>query len=125
MEKQKILINYKNSGVKTLNGFSFVFLIVGGVMVLNSLFQYFKYTSNDIDLDVPFYVSLFYIPISYFAISALLKVLSVMAKTSLYKRAVLEEEFDFEDITPKSTFDDIRSAFSKPQSDKYDTKPQE
>ena len=109
MEKQNIRINYSGSGVKTLNGLATFFFIMASVEALVFVIVFMRYIVNYMDYDLPLELktiiqaisvadSYFRIAIVFFASYTIFKLLSNTAKTALYKRTILEEQYCFVDI---------------------------
>ena len=105
MEKQFIKVNYQGSGVKTLNGFGTFFLIIGYTAMPVAVVGFIIYLAN---LDswsgekmamtgLSIAYSFFSIAIGSFAAGAICKGLSTIAKTALYKRTLLEEQYNFQE----------------------------
>jgi len=101
--KKEIKVNYQESGVKTLNGFGKFFMIVGSISALVAVIGVIIYLSNlgyygnkeYALIGIALASSFFPISIGAFACGAICKGLSTIAKTALYKRALLEEEYSF------------------------------
>ncbi|MDR2653298.1 MAG: hypothetical protein LBC68_13500, partial [Prevotellaceae bacterium] len=101
MEKQKIVVNYKNSGVETLNGFGTFFFVLGCISALVCIVGIVIY-ADDSNYEKTAYAGLSlasaFLPIAIgsLAFGAICKGLATMAKTSLYKRTLLEQQYEFE-----------------------------
>jgi Na+/proline symporter len=105
-EKQKIVFSYENSGVKTLNGFGVFFFIIGAIAVLVALIGLIMYVMNSGDsytdnketaiIGISLASSFFPIAIGLLVSGAVCVGLSSIARTALYKRALLEEKYMFE-----------------------------
>jgi hypothetical protein len=102
--KKEIKVNYQESGVKTLKGFGTFFLIIGSIAALITVIGFIMYLANDIDsrferenalTGIALASSLLPISIGSFAGGAICKGLSSIAKTALYKRRLLEEQYSF------------------------------
>ena len=98
MEKPEIRINYAQSGVKTLKVLSQVFFILAIVVIilmLNGMATERNFGGTGIFL--------LYIggALSSFGFGALLLGVSTIAKTALYKRAILEADHVFTPSTKK------------------------
>lgn len=109
-EKQIILVSYKGSGVKTLNGISILFFALGyisvfialiGLNMYAELFGTYYSSENNLGLALMCYFSA--IGIILFAFGAILKGLSGIAKTALYKQTLLNQKYIFKE-EPKSAF---------------------
>ncbi|MCL2597269.1 MAG: hypothetical protein FWD66_06375 [Paludibacter sp.] len=102
-DRKTIYLDYSNSGVKTLNGFGIFFLVIGAISTMVTLVGFIMYLVNmdswsgkDNAMTGISLASLFFpIAISSFAFGTICKGLSTIAKTALYKRAALQEEYDF------------------------------
>jgi hypothetical protein len=91
MEKQEIIVNYKRSGVKTLNGFGVLFFVIGSLALLIAI----------IGLVFPLYEILFtlffLIGIVLFFFGAVCIGLSCIARVALCKRETLCQQYDFKE----------------------------
>jgi hypothetical protein len=96
MEKQKVTIDYRRSGVNTLNGFGRLFLIVGILLSFGTLISLF------LDIELGSFIILIGASVSSFILGAICTCLSGIAKTSLYQRSLLEHQYDFVDADSKS-----------------------
>ncbi len=109
MENQKIKIDYQGSGVKTANGFStFLFIIsviaiivslIGFTIYLDSTGSYYSYKEENAFIGIALTFSFVLISFGSFSLGIICKLMSTIAKTSLYKRALLEEQYCFEENT--------------------------
>ena len=113
MENRKIKINYQDSGVKTANSFGTFFFVIGVIAILVAIIGLIMYLSNigsyyesyreTAAVGVALASSFFPIAIGSFAAGAICKTLSTIAMTSLYKRALLEDQYSFVDSFMKPT----------------------
>ena len=101
---EKVKISFEGSGVKTLNGFGTFFFIVASVAALVAVIGFIMYLANDMDyssemknamIGISLASSFFPISIGSFAGGAICKGLSTIAKTALYKRTLLEKQYQF------------------------------
>ncbi|MCL2327446.1 MAG: hypothetical protein FWC39_02910 [Bacteroidetes bacterium] len=105
MKKQQILINYSGSGVKTLKGFAIFFFIIAFIAMIVAI----------LDCFLSFSLSFFITPILLFVGGAICIGLSSIAKTALYKRMLLENQYQFVEFleepnkTPKSIIETIQN----------------
>jgi len=112
MEKQKIKVNYWNSGVNTLYGFGKFFLIIGFIAMLVAIIGFIVYLTNfdsysgaeNAIIGISLAASFFPISIGSFAAGAICKGLSTIAKTALYKRTLLEEQYYFEETNHNTDY---------------------
>jgi hypothetical protein len=103
MEKKKIKVSYEGSGVKTLGGFSVFFFIVGGIALLVAVIGGIVYLTNTDSYrnegtalaGAASFGTFFPIGIASLCAGAVCAGLSNIAKTALYKRAILREKYDF------------------------------
>lgn len=102
--EKKLKVDYQGSGVKTLNGFGTFFFFIASVAMLVAVVGFIMYLANDMNysseqenamLGLSLASSLFPIAIGSFAGGAICKGLSTIAKTALYKRILLEEQYRF------------------------------
>ena len=103
MEKQKIYVNYSNSGVKTLDGFGKFFyviaviatliMVIGGIMFLANIGSYSG--RDEAAAGGAMFISSLPIVLGSFMAGAICRALANMAKTALFKRLLLEEKYDF------------------------------
>jgi len=89
-EKQKVTINYKGSGVKTLKVCSISFFILAGILAATAFIVSTNRYSSGVEI-----VSFLGGAIFIFAFGLMLLGLSTIAKTALYKRTLLEEKYEF------------------------------
>jgi hypothetical protein len=103
MEKKELTINYSNSGVKTLNGLAVFFVIASVISGITLLVGFFMWVGNldgysssretaAIGLAI-FHSSIFSFLLSI-ALSAICFGFSSVARTALYKRALIEQDYD-------------------------------
>jgi hypothetical protein len=103
-EKKVLEINYQGSGIKTLNGFGVFFFIlgaiaifvalIGGCIYLNNIGSYIS-DKKDALVGASLAGTFFPLGIYLLAAGAVCIGLSSIAKTALFKRAVLESEYEF------------------------------
>ena len=101
-QKKEITVNYENSGVKTLKGFGAFFYVIGTLAMLCAAIGFIMYLSHqgysyreEALIGISLAASFFPISIGSFAAGAICKGLSTIAKTALYKRLLLEEQYSF------------------------------
>jgi ABC-type antimicrobial peptide transport system permease subunit len=91
IEKQKVMINYKGSGVKTLSRFGVFFFIIGIIAAIIAAIGFLRYLTNaDTSTGLSLASSFFPTAIGLLASAAVCTGLSSIAKTALYKRILLE-----------------------------------
>lgn len=97
MDKQKIYVYYKGSGVKTLEGFGTLFIVLGTIAATVIVICFFGYLMGSYKGDTVGALMLNLLPTSVglYAFGAICKGLSTIAKTAVFKRQVLEEQYDF------------------------------
>lgn len=95
--RQPIYVDYSDSGVKTTKGWATFFVVIGCISLLLAIIGFIRLLSEhyvtDDDLAAPLTGLL--TSISAFIIAAILTAISSIAKTALFKRALLEQEYDF------------------------------
>ena len=96
--KPKIKVCYAGSGVNFTHSLSVAFIVFGVLFLLGSLILFA--TADGYEVYVSLAVTLLIMFIISLAISAVLEALSSIAKTALYKRAIMESEYGFEMIYP-------------------------
>jgi len=100
-QKKEIKVNLKDSGVKTLNGFGTFFFVVAIIATFVTIIGLFMYLTMDYEskrlIGISLASSFFPIIIGSFAGGAICKGLSTIAKTALYKRILLEEQYHFKE----------------------------
>ena len=98
------MVNYQGSGVKTLSGFGTFFFIIGSIAILITLIGFIMYLVNDLNysserenalIGISVASSFFPISIGSLAAGAICQGLSSIAKTSFYKRKLIEEKYSF------------------------------
>jgi len=111
MEKQKIKVNYSGSGIRTLNVLgtfllfiAVIYAVIDVVVFLEDYIEQLNFggiVKNVISILLRF-------PLVIFAIGIVCKILSALLKLPLYKRALLEEQYDFyeEEVERKKFFID-------------------
>lgn len=99
--KQKVVFNYKNSGVKTLNGFGVFFYVIGIIAAAITVIAFLAYLgdmdSSSGETGLSLASSFFPVTIGSFVSGAVCTGLSNIARTALYKRLLLEEKYLFEE----------------------------
>ncbi len=103
MEKREIKINYDGSGVKTLKTFGNTFFIVAVIALVVAVIGLFVYLGSDgYESMAGISVAASFLPIAMgsFAGAAICLGLSTVAKTALYKRTLLEEQYNFTEGIP-------------------------
>jgi hypothetical protein len=95
-----VKVNYKGSGVKTLSVFATLFYILGFAALVFSLTGLLLYKDGSGDLGVQAIgvtLASAFLPTSVFMLfsAAVCSALSGIARTALYKRALLEQEYEF------------------------------
>ena len=101
MEKKKIKVNYSGSGIKTLSDLGSFLLYVAVIYAAIDIYVFWE--SGFFDFDhysigeiVKALISIIIgFPIVIFAIGVICLVLSALLKLPLYKRALLENKYDF------------------------------
>ena len=89
MDKQNVRISYSGSGVQTLNGFGTFFFIVAAISIIVAVIL----TVSIVGIAT---AGIFITnAISSLAAGAICKGLSTVAKTALYKRMLLEKQYNF------------------------------
>jgi hypothetical protein len=109
MEKQVLNVSYKSSGVKTLNGFGVFFFVVGIISLLIAVIGGFVYLGNSDSysgaetalVGASLAGTFFPIGILLLFAGAVCAGLSGIAKTALYKRTILEQQYDFKEAVIK------------------------
>src|SRR5690554_4594516 len=100
-DKEIVKVDFKNSGVKTLKGFGVLFIIIAIIATLIAIIGLIIYKGNEggyfndkaaSGLSMAF--NYFLISVGTYPIGAICIGLSSIAKTSLYKRTLLEEKYD-------------------------------
>ncbi|MDR2970349.1 MAG: hypothetical protein LBU83_00260 [Bacteroidales bacterium] len=93
-------VKYAGSGVKTLYGFGIAFYIIASIAILITIIGIFTYFLADYSKEqingLSLASSFFPIAISSFAGGAICQGLSTIAKTALFKKTLLEEQYNFE-----------------------------
>ena len=101
---KEIKINYKGSGVKTLDGFGTFFFVIASLAALVAVIGFIMYLANDMDsrsemeyamIGLSLASSFLPIAIGSVAGGAICQGLSTIAKTALYKRTLLEKQYQF------------------------------
>ena len=93
--KKKIKVDFEGSGVKTLEGVGMILMIIGIISILTSAIGVLVFISGENTTGIYVASSFFPISIGSFAGGAICLGLSSIAKTALYKRLILEEQYDF------------------------------
>lgn len=89
MEKEKIKLNYKNSGVNTLKSFGSWFIGIGAI----ALIVFFLSINSE---DASLIVASICVSLSSFFAGGICLGLSGIARSVLYQREVLRQKYDFE-----------------------------
>jgi hypothetical protein len=101
MDKQKLFLNYKGSGVKTLNGFAMFFYVLSSLFLCVALIAIIGFISlySDPLKFLSAVVSLMYLHLAIVSaiFGVIFTLLSSIAKLVLYKRAILENRYFFID----------------------------
>jgi hypothetical protein len=94
---KKIKIYYEGSGVKTLSGFATLSYILGSIGTCVSLILLLTCINNSSDREVGIAVISVIFPVSIFlfCFGGICSGVSSIARTALYKRLVLEQEYEF------------------------------
>ena len=101
---EKVNVSFEGSGVKTLNGFGTFFFIIASIATLVALIGFIMYLANDMDyrsemenamIGLSLASSFLSLAIGSFAGGAICKGLSTISKTALYKRTLLEKQYQF------------------------------
>jgi hypothetical protein len=100
MDKQKIKVNYRDSGVKTLKGLGIFFFAIGAIALLSTVIGCLIRWWNDDTIDMILVSMLASASVVSLFFAAACIGLSNIAKTALYKRTLLEQEYEFKDVTP-------------------------
>jgi Mn2+/Fe2+ NRAMP family transporter len=108
-EKDKIKVNYSDSGVKTLYGFAIIFIIFAVFATIVTIIGFIMYLVNsdsysgDADAATGLALASAFLPvaINLFALGAIAFGLSSVAKTALFKRTLLEQQYEFEEQQPE------------------------
>jgi ABC-type transport system involved in multi-copper enzyme maturation permease subunit len=103
MEKEKIVVNYSVSGVKTLNGLGLFLLVVGVVALFVALILAIVFIASEYSKSGAIATALSFsiTGATAFVSGAACLGLSNIARTALFKRTVLEHQYDFAERTPK------------------------
>lgn len=89
MEKQNVRISYSGSGVQTLSGFGTFFFIIAVISIIVAFVSFASIVLMN-------YAGIFITnAITSLAAGAICKGLSTVAKTALYKRMLLEKQYNF------------------------------
>ena len=104
---KRIEVNYKGSGVKTLAGFGTFFFIIASIAALFAAIGFIMYLANVMDdrwemanamIGISLVSSSLPIAIGSCAAGAICQGLSSIAKTALYKRTLLEKQYQFKEL---------------------------
>jgi hypothetical protein len=98
MEEKKVFVSYEGSGVKTLRGFGYMFIVLAAISAL-MLFVVLVLLARGSDYAALMAVYAIVGGLFSCVFGALLLGLSGIAKTALYQRTLLEEEHEFENCT--------------------------
>ena len=89
MKKQNVRISYSGSGVNTLSGFGTFFYIVAVISIIVAIVSFASIVGMS-------YAGIFITnAISSLAAGAICKGLSTVAETALYKKSLLEKQYNF------------------------------
>lgn len=95
MEKKKIKVNYTDSGVRTLAGFGTLLYVLATIMIVTVIVVWFIAHKGATDVsNFPELATLIAGLIAIF-MGALCRILSTIGRTALYRRTLLEKEYDF------------------------------
>jgi hypothetical protein len=94
MEKKDIKVSYANSGVNTLSGIGTCFMIIGSIAIIVAVAGFGMFYSGDSDNAVIAVTSLF-VSLGSFLGGAICMGLAGIARTALYQRMILEQEYLF------------------------------
>jgi hypothetical protein len=106
-EKKVLVVNYQGSGVKTLNRFGVFFFVLGSIAMFVALIGGCIYLNNiggygsdkkDALVGASLAGTFFSLGIYLLAAGAVCIGLSSIAKTALFKRVVLESEYEFQEV---------------------------
>ncbi|MDR2410578.1 MAG: hypothetical protein LBE13_21045 [Bacteroidales bacterium] len=109
MKKKELKVNYKGSGVKTLEVFGTIFLVLGPLALLTALIG--LSLVGEVSLIIASAFSQF--GCAAFVIGAVCMGLSSIAKTALYKRTILEEQYELLNPCVKDPIDYITNKYIK------------
>lgn len=91
--RQPIYVDYSGSGVKTTKGWATFFVVIGCISLLLAIIGFIRLLSDyRVEADA---LAALLTSISAFIIAAILTAISSIAKTALFKRALLEQEYEF------------------------------
>ena len=103
--KEIVNVNFKNSGIKTLKGFGVLFFVVAIIATLIAFIGLIIYKANDgyfsdkATSGLSIAINYFLISVAAYPTGAICIGLSSITKTSLYKRTLLEEKYEFKKVT--------------------------
>lgn len=106
--KKELRLNYKGSGIKSLEVIVILFFILGGItLAINILYAVPVFINRSFATGIDNYMTdeeassrtaliavLFYISVSSYIGAIFLKVVLTIAKTSLYQRMIIEQEYE-------------------------------
>lgn len=92
--RQPIYVDYSGSGVKTTKGWATFFVVIGCISLLLAIIGFIRLLS-DYRVEADAALAALLTSISAFIMAAILTAISSIAKTALFKRALLEQEYDF------------------------------
>jgi hypothetical protein len=105
MKKKELIVSYENSGVKSLEGFGIFFHIIGSLALLTVIIGGFlyivnignSYSSDEATalLGASLASTFFPLVLISFFFGIVCMGLSSIAKTALYKRTILEQQYNF------------------------------
>lgn len=93
--KKEIEVCYKNSGVNLTKGFSIFFNVLGLLMFFAFIIFLLLIASDYEEIYFTLSILSFISTLSCLAIGAILESLSSIAKTALYQRAIMEQDYAF------------------------------
>jgi hypothetical protein len=118
MEKKELIVSYEGSGVKTLSGFgvffyligslAFLTAIIGGGLYLQNIGSSYSSDQSEALLGVSLASTFFPLGLLLFFFGVVCTGLSSIAKTALYKRTILEQQYDFKHIMPANIIEDMK-----------------
>ena len=96
MEKKVVKVDYRGSFVKTLSILGLSFFILGIISIIPTIVGFINYLKGN---SSEYYINMADYFLTYTIVlitsGAICRGISTMAKTALYKRALLEQEYEF------------------------------
>lgn len=92
MEKRNIKVDFWGSGINTLKGFGVTFYIIGALLPIVGIIGLATSYDGDFIIILPLLLISMIICLAFGAICF---GLSGMAKTALYKKAIMEDDYEF------------------------------